>query len=608
MSRIRLVNASHPLPSDRRPEDLIWIDKQTRLDPECAQALDQWIHACEGQQDVTFVSGWRSFEEQAQIMAETERDRGYDYAHQFVAETGCSEHHTGLAIDLGIAGQDQDLICPDFSGPTAERMGACAAEFGFILRYARDKIHITHISEEPWHFRYVGLPHSLIMAERHWAFEEYAQWLKGRTGQCFLYEHRLGRWQIRVLAAEEVRDFNDHQECLPDLGLDPLDNETLIHIEKREPGPIAEGTERAWVELNRSALRHNLISLKKQMQPHQEIMAVLKANGYGLGLEPMAEMLKASGVKAYAVATLEEARTLRRLDLEAEILILGFVPVSQIKIVSRLNLMITLTDYDYACQLDQAGVEIRAQVPIDTGMHRLGERAENLDALMRYYQFKNLKIAGTYSHLYMTDLLEDHAETATAEQIAVFFQTIEQLKQRGIDPGRLHLQGTYGFLNHPELECDWLRIGIALTGCIDPARSRTPLNLKEVASVHTRIAAVRELKRGESAGYNYAWTASRNTRLAVLSIGYSDGLFRSCSRQGVDVLIRGQRCPLVGAMCMDQCLADISDLDAEVGEEAVVIGAQGEASISALEVAAKTETIVPETLSAWRGRMPRLIR
>lgn len=608
MSRIRLVNAAHPLPADRRPEDLIWIDGQTRLDPECAQALDQWIHACDGQQDVTFVSGWRSFEEQAQIMAETERDRGYDYAHQFVAETGCSEHHTGLAIDLGIAGQDQDLICPDFSGPAAKRMGKKAAEFGFILRYAQDKIHITHISEEPWHFRYVGLPHSLIMAERNWALEEYAEWLKNQAGQSFVYEHQLGSWQVNVLTADEIAGSDDHHQSALAAELDPLDENTFVHVEKKEPSPIAEGTERSWVELNRSALRHNLITLKKQMRPRQEMMAVLKANGYGLGLRPMTEMLKNMGVKAYAVATLEEARTIRELDPDAEILILGFIPVSQIPIVSCLKLMITLTDYDYACQIDQTGVPVLAQVPVDTGMHRLGERAEDLEALLRYYQFKNLHIAGTYSHLYMTDLLEDHAEAATSDQIQMFFQTISRLKQRGIDPGKLHLQGTYGFLNHPELECDWLRIGIALTGCVDPGRSRTALNLSEVASVHTRIAAVRELKQGESAGYNYAWTADRDTRIAVLSIGYSDGLFRSCSRQGADVLIRGRRCPLVGAMCMDQCLADISDLDAKVGEEAVVIGSQGHAFISAMEVAEKTGTIVPETLSAWRSRMPRLIR
>ena len=127
-----------------------------------------------------------------------------------------------------------------------------------------------------------------------------------------------------------------------------------------------------------------------------------------------------------------------------------------------------------------------------------------------------------------------------------------------------------------------------------------------MASVHTRIAALRSLKKGEGAGYNHVWSAPQDTTAAILSIGYSDGLLRSSSFQGVEVLIHGQRCPLVGAMCMDQCFVDIGSLPAVIGEEVIVIGTQGTQSISALEIADRTGTIVPETLSLLRGRMPRI--
>ena len=125
---------------------------------------------------MTFVSGWRSYDQQRTLMSETEKaERGWDYAHQFVAEVRASEHHTGLAIDLGIAGKDQDLICPGFleySG--GSDAGNVADQFGFIFRYPKHKTEITEISEEPWHYRYVGLPHAQIIADHDWVLEEYA--------------------------------------------------------------------------------------------------------------------------------------------------------------------------------------------------------------------------------------------------------------------------------------------------------------------------------------------------------------------------------------------------------------------------------------------------
>ena len=601
MDCVRLVNREHRLPHEESlwTKELVWIDHQTQLQPVCARALNAWISACGGEQEVTFVSGWRSYAQQHIIMKETEAERGWDYAHQFVAEVRASEHHTGLAIDLGIAGKDQDLICPDFSGPLAEKMHACAARFGFILRYPKQKTKITGISEEPWHYRYVGPPHAQIMNERDWVLEEYAEFLRTCSpSHPYLYFDGQQHWALWTQSVSSTVDDGAAGSL--------LDETTRLIVQALDPAPVAIGKDRAWVELDSAALRHNLITLEKAMTDKQKIMAVLKANAYGHGLAPIAQFLSRQGVDHFAVATMEEAKVIRDLNPDAEILILGYVPACRAQEVSELKLSLTLTSYQQACQLSQTGYPITAHLPVDTGMHRLGEAAQDLDALARYYQLPNIKITGTYSHLYEADNLSPEAQVHTQAQIERFFAAIDGLKHRGIDPGRVHLQGSYGFLNYPELRCDLVRCGIALFGCIADHRSQTKLDLRPVASVHTRIAALRSLKKGEGAGYNHVWSAPQDTTAAILSIGYSDGLLRSSSFQGVEVLIHGQRCPLVGAMCMDQCFVDIGSLPAVIGEEVIVIGTQGTQSISALEIADRTGTIVPETLSLLRGRMPRI--
>ena len=606
MNCVRLVNREHRLEADESywTRELVWIDENTQLQPVCARALNAWITHCGGENEVTFVSGWRSYDQQRTLMSETESERGWDYAHQIVAEVRASEHHTGLAIDLGIAGKDQDLICPDFSGPLADRMRECADQFGFIFRYPKHKTEITEISEEPWHYRYVGLPHAQIIADHDWVLEEYAAFLKAYTKtNPYRYDDGQRRWQLWTQPLAETLPPAENTS----IESSQLDETTCLFVEALDPEPIPEGRDRAWVELDGIALRHNLTILRKAMAPQQEIMAVLKANAYGHGLEPTADFLSRQGVRHFAVATVEEAKVIRAINPTAEILILGYVPPQRAEELSRLHLSLTLTSYDQACQLDQTGCPISAHLPVDSGMHRLGETAEDLDAIARYYALPHLQITGLYSHLYEADNLSAEAIAHTRGQIERFFHVVDGLKQRGIDPGRVHLQGSYGFLNYPELRCDLVRCGIALFGCIASFRSRMALDWRPVASVHTLIAALRPLKKGEGAGYNHAWAAPCDTTVAILSIGYSDGLLRSSSFQGAEVLIHGQRRPIVGAMCMDQCLVDLGSLPAAVGDEVVVIGKQGMGQISALEVAEKTGTIVPETLSMLRGRMPRIL-
>ena len=258
MNCVRLVNRKHRLEADEScwTRELVWIDENTQLQPVCARALNDWITHCGGEAEVTFVSGWRSYDQQRTIMTDTENERGWDYAHQFVAEVRASEHHTGLAIDLGIAGKDQDLICPDFSGPLADRMRECADQFGFIFRYPKHKTEITGISEEPWHYRYVGVPHAQIIADHDWVLEEYAAFLKAYTqARPYLYDDGQRRWQLWTQPLTETLPPTENTS----VESSQLDESTCLFVKALDPDPMLEGRDRAWVEqIGRASCRERV--------------------------------------------------------------------------------------------------------------------------------------------------------------------------------------------------------------------------------------------------------------------------------------------------------------------------------------------------------------
>lgn len=606
MNTVRLVNASHPLLCDEEHLtcSLVKINEEVLVNKQCATALLSWIEACQGTDEITFVSGWRSFALQQQIMDETIEQRGTDYAHQFVAACRCSEHHTGLAIDLGIKGKDQDLICPDFSGPIAKRMSDTASEFGMILRYPKEKTEITQISEEPWHFRYVGYPHSKIMKEQDFVLEEYYEFLLQWTqDKPYFYSTPQANYQLFTLPKTEKLSLSWQQLR------SELDETYDLVVETKEINQCVIPVDRAWIELDVAALRHNFYTTLSLLQPGQQIMAVLKANAYGLGLSHMATLLHQLQVCHYAVATIEEAEVVRLSNPDAEILILGYVPISRLNEISEHHFSITLTSWKQALQIERAGYVIQVHLPVDTGMHRLGEPWNQPEQLLPYFQLKNLKIQALYSHFYEADNLQEQAILSTQKQAERFYQVVSYLQAHGIKPLFTHLQGSYGLLNHNQPSCNLVRTGIALCGNIDEQRSLKGQPFLPVLSIHTRVVAIQHIAQDEGVGYNHYWTSQQPSKIAVLSLGYSDGIARSASFQNVDVLIHGVRCPLIGAMCMDQCCADITHLeDVEIEDEVILIGYQGQQQIDALELAKKTQTIVPETLSALRSRLPRILK
>ena len=241
-------------------------------------------------------------------------------------------------------------------------------------------------------------------------------------------------------------------------------------------------------------------------------------------------------------------------------------------------------------------------------MHRLGERWDNLEEIVKIFQTPNLHVAGIYSHLCVSDMAGEKAQEYTLEQIHHFEYVAEELHRRGFHGFKCHLQGSYGILNYSELCFDYARAGIALYGILSGKSDQVnaAVELKPVLSLKARVESVKMLYQGESAGYGLTYSAERDRRIGILSIGYADGVPRNLSNRGL-VLCNGKIAPVIGRICMDQMLVDLSGAGSvKAGDEAVLIGKSGELEIRAEDMAQWAGTISNEILSRMGERLERV--
>lgn len=367
---------------------------------------------------------------------------------------------------------------------------------------------------------------------------------------------------------------------------------------------------RAWIELNRGALRRNVSALRALLPEGCALMAVVKADAYGHGAVMIARELHALDVKSFCVASVMEGVELRTHGIRGEILVLGYTHPAQFGLLRRYRLTQAVIDSDYAALLNGYGKPFTVQIALDTGMHRLGEPCERIEEIQRMFQYRNLRIGGVYSHLCADDTASPKDRAFTFLQAQRFQQAVSLLRAAGCAFGRVHLQASYGLLNYPELAGDVVRAGIALYGTLstraDTERCAVPL--EPVLSLKARVALIRDLRMGEAAGYGLMHVAERDSKIAVLSIGYADGLPRSLSRGIGSVLINGNRAPIIGCICMDQTLVDITDIPSvSSGDIAVLIGKSGDAEITACDLAEQAGTISNEILSRLGKRLERIV-
>ncbi len=361
---------------------------------------------------------------------------------------------------------------------------------------------------------------------------------------------------------------------------------------------MAGSMDRAWAEINMANLRQNVKVLQEALPTGCELMAVVKANAYGHGAVPISLCLNRIGVHAFAVATIDEGIQLRKKWVKGNILILGYTPAARASALSHHRLSQTVVDVEYARELNCFGKPIQVHIKVDTGMNRLGENYRHMSEIASIFDCKNLKVSGVFTHLCVSDSLEESDIAFTNQQIQRFYEILDGLKEKHIQIPKIHIQSSYGVLNYPELKCDYARIGIALYGVLSTLdATKCSLKLHPVLSLKSKVVLVRTIKAGESVGYGRSFTAQKEMKIAVISIGYADGFPRSLSSKG-HVLIMGYRVPIIGIICMDQLIADITGIPSiKRGSVVTLIGKDGSEEITAEQIAFNAETITNELLS-----------
>lgn len=365
----------------------------------------------------------------------------------------------------------------------------------------------------------------------------------------------------------------------------------------------------AWVEIDLSAIEHNVRTLKSVVG-ESRFLAVVKANAYGHGAVRVAEAALAGGAHGLAVALVQEGVELRRVGIEAPILLLSEQPLDQVGDIVAHGLIATAYSVPFIDALevesrrrDVVGQEVHLK--IDTGMNRVGVRPRQAVELAGRIVACSpvLSLGGTFTHLACADDLES---PETALQSERFDAVLEDLHDAGIDPGWVHMANSAGVIGHPSTHRSMVRVGIAMYG-IPPDQSMIShcRLLKSALSLKAQVSFIKRVAAGEGISYGYRHRVDRETTVVTVPIGYGDGVPRRLSSVGGHVLIGGRRCPIVGVVTMDQLMVDVGDLDVAIGDEVVLLGSQGEHVISPNAWGALLGTIGYEVVCALSTRLPR---
>ena len=360
--------------------------------------------------------------------------------------------------------------------------------------------------------------------------------------------------------------------------------------------------------IDHNALRWNLTQIRNKVGAQVKILSMVKANGYGHGAAPVARTLSAAGGDAFGVATLEEAVELREAGIQAPILVLAGVYLNQIEKFFAHSLTPVVHDLAGLKQLDDVvkrqGATLNVHVKIDTGMGRLGFLAAEADAwLPALKKLRALKLAGVFSHF-------SHAESVqgdyTRKQLKIFNGLIEKIRARDIAAPLIHFANSAATITLPSAYFDMVRPGIMLYGVYPSPEMANQVTLKPVLTWKTSILQLKKVPPQTSISYGQTFITNRESMIATLPVGYADGYQRLLSNRG-QVLVRGQRAPVIGRVCMDLTMIDVTDIrNIQQGDEVVLLGCQNDAEISADEMATWANTISYEILTSIGARVPRI--
>ena len=365
----------------------------------------------------------------------------------------------------------------------------------------------------------------------------------------------------------------------------------------------------AWIEINLENLEHNIKEIQKIISKKTKIMAVVKANAYGHGAVLISKKLNEIGIFNFAVSSLKEGIELRENGILGNILIFGFTDYKNLEDVIKYDLIQTIIDYDYAKRIEKLDLsqKLKVHLKINTGMNRIGENYQNIEKIKEIFAIKNIEILGVFTHLAVSDSQTLEDINFTKSQINHFYQVINILKSAGYSNFSSHIQSSYGILNYPELNLDYVRIGIIMYGVHSEKNIKTKvnINLKPVLTLKAKISSIHELDVNESISYGRTYITTSKIKVATVSIGYADGYPRSLSSKGI-VLVNGKRRPILGRICMDQLIIDVTNMSIQVGDIITLIGEDQD--IKAEDVSYLANTISNELLSRLGNRLDRIIK
>ena len=366
----------------------------------------------------------------------------------------------------------------------------------------------------------------------------------------------------------------------------------------------------AWAEVDLGAIEHNVRTLIDVVAPSR-LWAVVKADGYGHGAVPVAHAALRAGAAGLCVALAQEGVALRSAGIDAPILVLSEQPHEELVDAVRHGLICTVYSVDQIDALASAAaaagrdVPVDVHVKVDTGMRRVGAEPDDVDALVASIEraAPRLRLTGMFTHLPVADEPDD---PFTAAQLLRFSELLARLRATGRDLSSVHVANSAGAVAHPLARHSFVRAGIAIYGISPgPGVDHLVASLRPAMSLRARVSHVKRVRAGERISYGLRHTFAADTHVATLPIGYADGVPRRLSSVGGTVLLHGSRHPIVGVVTMDQLMVDVGGTPVAIGDEAVLIGAQGRESIAAAEWAEHLGTIGYEIVCGISQRIER---
>ncbi|MBR0414469.1 MAG: alanine racemase [Clostridia bacterium] len=373
---------------------------------------------------------------------------------------------------------------------------------------------------------------------------------------------------------------------------------------------------RTWAQIDLEAIEKNYDVCRSMLRDGVKMMGVIKADGYGHGAIAYAKIFAEKGCEWFAVSNIDEALQIREAGIDTPILILGFTPPEKAAVLALNNIAQAVFNLEYAQALAQCareqGVQVNIHIKVDTGMSRIGflyqdseDDAASIDEIEQACRLEGLYAQGIFQHFAVADCAAA-GEVYTRLQYDLFLDVIRRLEQRGIGFELYHCCNSAGASEYRELQLNMARLGIVIYGLQSSGAVKEQWGITPVMSVKSVVAMVKDIEAGTTVSYGRTFTAEKDMRIATIPIGYADGYTRRLSGNGARMIIGGEYVPVIGTICMDMCMVDVTGLDVKAGDEVTVIGKAGDKEITADEIAQKSGTINYEITCDISKRVPRV--